>query len=220
MQYFLAVVIGYLFGCSNMALYVSKFKKVDLSKEGSGALTTSNTVTQIGFKGGLLVFFHDVFKSVLAIAVMKLIYPDETLAYWVAGFSAVLGHIFPFYNKFKGGKGHATCVGVIYAMSPLYALMMTPIVIAVILLSDYIIFGGFATAGAISIYLFCMEQWTAGILSLVVFAVIVLVHIPNMKRIKLGTEKKVSSLFAKKKTTPPTDERTEEIVETNEATEE
>ena len=204
MEYLLAVVIGYLFGCSSMALYVSKFKKVDLTKEGSGALTTSNTVTQVGFKLGLLVFFHDVFKTVFAILIMRLIYPDATIAHWLAGFCTVLGHIFPFYNKFKGGKGHACCVGVIYTMAPLYALIMTPVVIAVILLTDYIVFGGFATASAITVYLFCTEQWLAGIFSLVLLAVIVLKHIENLKRIKNGTEKKVSALYKKKK---PTDEQ-------------
>jgi glycerol-3-phosphate acyltransferase PlsY len=204
MEYILAVVIGYLFGCSSMALYVSKFKKVDLTKEGSGALTTSNTVTQVGFKIGLLVFFHDVFKAVFAILIMRLIYPDAIISHWLAGFCAVLGHIFPFYNKFKGGKGHASCVGVIYTMAPLYALIMTPVVIAVIFLTDYIALGGFATAIAITAYLFCTGQWIAGIFSLVVLAIIVLKHIENLKRIKNGTEKKVSTLYKKKK---PTDEQ-------------
>ena len=86
MEYILAVIIGYLFGCSSMALYVSKFKKIDLTKEGSGALTTSNTVTQVGFKIGLLVFFHDVFKAVFAILIMRLIYPDAIISHWLAGF--------------------------------------------------------------------------------------------------------------------------------------
>lgn len=208
MEYVLAIVIGYLFGCSNMAFYVSKFKKINLNKEGTGALTTSNTVTQVGWKAGLLVFFHDVFKAVFAILLMKLLFPDVTLAHWLTGFSAVLGHIFPFYNKFKGGKGHATYVGVIYTMAPLYALSMTPVVIAVILLTNYIIFGSFTTSLAITVYLFCTSQWLAGIFSLIVLAVIFLKHIENIKRIIKGTEKKVLTAFKKKK---PNDEPNEKI---------
>ena len=207
MEYILGIIIGYLFGCSNMAFYVSKIKKIDLTKEGSGNLGTSNTVTQVGLKAGLLVFFHDVFKAVIAILLMKLIYPDATLAHWVTGFAVVMGHIFPFYNKFKGGKGHAAYIGVIYALAPLYALCATPIVIALILLTDYIIVGSFATAIAITIYLFFTQQWVAGVLSLVLLTVMIFKHIENFKRIFNGTEKRVLASLKKK----PTAENAENV---------
>jgi glycerol-3-phosphate acyltransferase PlsY len=181
-----------------MAFYISKFKKIDLNKAGTGALTTSNTVTQVGWKAGLLVFFHDAFKAVFAILLIKLIYPSETLVHWIAGFSAVLGHIFPFYNKFKGGKRHATYIGVIFTMAPLYALSITPIVIATILISNYIIFGSLTTTVAITAYLLFTKQWLAAILSLIPFAVIILKHLDNIKRIIKGTEKKFLTSFNKK----------------------
>ncbi len=210
MEYILAIVIGYLFGCSNMAFYVSKFKKINLNKEGTGALTTSNTVTRIGWKAGLLVFFHDVFKAVFAILLMKLLFPATTLAHWLTGFAVVLGHIFPFYNKFKGGKGHAAYVGVIYTMAPLYALCMTPVVIGVIFLTNYIIFGSLTTSIAITVYLFCTGQWLAGIFSLVVLGVIIFKHIENIKRITKGTEKKFLDAFKKKKSNDEPNEKTDD----------
>ena len=116
----------------------------------------------------------------------------------------------PPFNKFKGGKGHATYVGVIYTLAPLYALSMTPVVIAVILLTNYIIFGSFTTSLAITVYLFCTSQWLAGIFSLIVLAVIFLKHIENIKRIIKGTEKKVLDAFKKKKPNDEPNEKTDD----------
>lgn len=206
MEYIIAIVLGYLLGCSNMAFYISKFKKIDLRKEGSGNLGTSNTVTEVGFKAGLLVFFHDVFKAVIAILLMKLIFPDAELSHYVAGFAAILGHIFPFYTKFKGGKGFATYVGVVYALHPIFALCITPVIIGIILFTDYIIAGTFGTAIAFSIYIFAVGNWEAGILSLVILLVIVFKHIDNFKRIFNGTEKGVMAGLRGKKKQPEINE--------------
>jgi len=203
MEYALAVLIGYLFGCSNMAYYLSKFKKIDLGKAGSGNLGTSNTVTEVGLKAGLLVFFHDVFKAVIAILLAQLLFADVEFIGHVAGFACILGHIFPFYNKFKGGKGFATYVGVVYTLEPILALILTPIVIAIILFTDYIISGSFAVAIAFSIFLFAFGQWQAGILSVIVLIVMIFKHLGNFKRILNGTEKSVLEGLIKKK--PKTD---------------
>lgn len=199
MEYILAIVIGYLLGCSNMAFYVSKFKKIDLRKEGSGNLGTSNTVTEVGLKAGLLVFFHDVFKAVIAVLLMKLLFPDKFFAHYVTGFAVVLGHIFPFYTKFKGGKGFAPYIGVVYTLHPIFALCATPVVIALILFTDYIIAGTFSVAIGFAAFLFIIGKWEAGLLSLVILVIMIFKHIGNFKRILAGTEKGVMASFKKKK---------------------
>ncbi len=200
MEYAIAIIVGYLLGCSNMAFYISKLKKIDLRKKGSGNLGTSNTVTEVGLKAGLLVFFHDAFKAVIAVLLMKLIFPDTELCHYVAGFAAILGHIFPFYTKFKGGKGFATYVGATYTLHPLFALCITPVIIGIILFTDYIIAGTFGTAIAVSIFLFAIGKWEAGFLSLVVLLVMIFKHLDNFKRILKGTEKGVlAGLRGKKK---------------------
>ncbi len=206
MEYILAIVIGYLLGCSNMAYYVSKLKKVDLQKTGSGNLGTSNTVTEVGFKAGLLVFFHDVFKTVIAILLMKLIFPNAEFVHYVTGFAAVLGHIFPFYTKFKGGKGFAPLIGMVYTMHPIFALCATPVVIALILFTNYIIAGTFSVAIGFATFLFILGRWEAGLLSLVVLVVMIFKHISNFKHILNGTEKGVlEGLKGKKKPTQEPD---------------
>jgi glycerol-3-phosphate acyltransferase PlsY len=199
MEYILGIIIGYLLGCSNMAFYVSKFKKIDLRKEGSGNLGTSNTVTEIGLKAGLLVFFHDAFKAVIAILLMKLLYPNAQLAHYVTGVAVIIGHIFPFYTKFKGGKGFASYIGMIYTLHPIFALCATPIVIGLILFTDYMVVGTFSVAIGFMAFLFIIGKWEAGLLSLVVFALMFIKHIENFKRIIAGTEKGVMEGLTKKK---------------------
>lgn len=202
MEFFIAVLVGYFLGCSNMAFYISKLKKIDLRKKGSGNLGASNTVTEIGLKAGLLVFFHDAFKGVIPVLFMRLLFPNVELCHYVAGFAAILGHIFPFYTKFKGGKGFATYVGVTYALHPIFALCITPVIIAIILFTDYIIAGTFGTAIAVSAYIFIIGDHYAGLCSLIILAVMVFKHIDNFKRILKGTEKGVLEGLRGKKNPP------------------
>ena len=103
MAYILIVLAAYLMGCSNLALYISKMKQVDIRTGGSGNLGASNATALLGWRIGILVALHDIGKAALAVMLAKLYFPELPLAGAVAGVASVLGHIFPFYLKFKGG---------------------------------------------------------------------------------------------------------------------
>ena len=112
MRYILPVLLGYLLGCSHMAYYIGKLKKLDIRSAGSGNLGASNATVLFGWGSGVLVAVHDIGKAFAAVLLAKWLFPDLEYAGAAAGVACVLGHIFPFYLEFKGGKGLASYYGV------------------------------------------------------------------------------------------------------------
>lgn len=109
---------GYLCGLLQTSYIYGRLNGIDIREYGSGNAGTTNVLRVLGKKAGLVVFLGDVFKAVIAAVIVRLImkgiYPNEVymfIAY--AGFGVVLGHNFPFYLKFKGGKGIAATAGVV-----------------------------------------------------------------------------------------------------------
>ena len=109
---YLFIVSSYLIGSINFAYLVAKYKKLDISSSGSGNPGTSNVMRTIGKKYAAIVLIGDVLKGFLPI----LIFSENML---LCGFAAVIGHIYPIFYKFKGGKGVATYIGVYIAFSTL-----------------------------------------------------------------------------------------------------
>ena len=103
MAYAIAIILGYFLGCSNMAYYLAKGRKADLTKAGSGNLGASNATILLGWKAGILVAVHDIGKAALAVLAVKWLFPGVENAPAAAGVACVLGHIIPFWLRFKGG---------------------------------------------------------------------------------------------------------------------
>ncbi len=117
-------ILSYLFGNINWAILISKFKRVDIRKLGSGNPGTLNMSRNLGLKIGLLTFFLDIMKGVIPTLVVHFVFGNKTFdgsvfkigdfAMYLCGFSVVLGHIYPVFLKFKGGKGIASTIGVFF----------------------------------------------------------------------------------------------------------
>ncbi len=189
MGYLFAVIGGYLVGCSSMAFYLSKLKHVNLSKEGSGNLGASNTTILLGWKAGILVAVHDIVKAVAAVLLAQMMLPNLGHIGAVAGVSCVLGHIFPFYLKFRGGKGFASYFGVALAMDWKFALILAVILIFITLITDYIVCATITAAISIPIYLSFAAHSMPLLMILLIPTVVMLVkHRENYVRIYHGTE--------------------------------
>lgn len=122
----IALGIGYLFGLFQTGYLYGKSQGIDIRSEGSGNAGTTNSLRVLGIKAGLITFAGDLCKAILAVLLVKVLfrnaYPDAVkILELYAGFGAVLGHNFPFYLKFKGGKGIACTSGMILAVCPLAA---------------------------------------------------------------------------------------------------
>ena len=188
MAYVLAIVLGYLLGCSNMAYYIAKWKKADLRSAGSGNLGASNATILLGWRAGIATGAHDVAKSAVAVLVISLLFPEQELAPIVAGVASVLGHIFPFYLKFKGGKGFASFWGMTLALSWKLALVVGAAIILVTLITDYIVMGTFTTIFSVPIYMGFTRSWIVALILAIATAVILYKHRENIPRLLNGTE--------------------------------
>lgn len=189
MQHVIAAVLGYLLGCSNMAYYLAKIRKADLTKNGTGNLGASNATVLLGWKAGILVAVHDIGKSVLAVLAAQWLFPGVENIGALAGIASVLGHIFPFYLKFKGGKGFASYMGMTLALNWKLALCLIAAVILVTLITDYIVCGTLTTIITVPIYMGIAAHsfLLAGIL-FIGTAVILYKHRENFPRMLNGTE--------------------------------
>lgn len=189
MGYVLVVAMGYLMGSSNMAYWISKIKKVDIRKNGSGNLGASNATVLLGWGAGIIVALHDIGKALLAVLAAKWLFPELEFAGAAAGVAAVLGHIFPFYLRFKGGKGLASFVGMLLALNWKVALGIMLLVLLLTLITDYISVGAMSCVVAAPIGL-----WVDGgglILPLIICVASVVMlfkHRENVVRIRNRTE--------------------------------
>lgn len=188
MGYILAIAAGYLLGCSNMAYYLAKLKKADLRGAGSGNLGASNATVLLGWKAGVLTAVHDIGKAVLAVLVLKGLFPEAEYIGAVAGVSCVLGHIFPFYLKFKGGKGFASYFGMTLALNWKLALCIAVAVVVVTFVTDYIVCGTLTTIITVPVYLGFTVSWLLAAILFVATAVILYKHKENYPRMLNGTE--------------------------------
>lgn len=189
MGYLLAILGGYLLGCSNMALYLSKIKKVDIRAGGSGNLGASNAVILMGWGAGVLTAVHDIGKAILAVIMAKVFLPELEHIGAVAGVSCVLGHIYPFYLRFKGGKGFASYLGMTIALNWKIALAVLVLVVVVTLITDYIVAATTTTIVVVPVWLgIVAHSLLFALILLIASAVIAWKHRENYVRMYHGTE--------------------------------
>ncbi len=189
MEYIIVILLSYIIGSSSMSFYLGKLNGVSINKEGSKNLGASNTMALLGWKAGIIVGLHDILKAVLVVLVARFVYGDLFAIGEVAGVSCILGHIFPFYLKFKGGKGFASYVGMTLALNWKFALVLILIIVVLVLITDYIVSGTFSTMVLVPIYLGIINHSILifGILS-IASIVMIFKHRENIARLLNGTE--------------------------------
>lgn len=189
MAYIFAAVTGYLLGCSNMAFFLAKARKVDLSAGGSKNPGASNAAILMGWRAGILVGIHDIGKAFLAVLLAKLLFPNVYGVAEVAGVACVLGHIFPFYMKFKGGKGFASFIGMMLALNWKFSIVILIALVVVTVVTDYIVIGTTMIVTSLPTYMALMDHaWIPALIVCVATAVIIYKHRYNYVRICNRTE--------------------------------
>ena len=142
----ICIVIGYVFGLFQTAFIYGKMHGIDIREHGSGNAGTTNTLRVLGTKAGLIVLLGDIVKCILAIVISGAIFdashPDEIyLLKLYAAAGAILGHNFPFYLKFKGGKGIAATAGLILAFHPAFIPMGVILFFGAFFITHYVSLG-------------------------------------------------------------------------------
>lgn len=188
MGYLISAVLGYLIGCSNMAWYLARMRKADLRAGGSGNLGASNAVILLGWRAGVLTAVHDIGKAALAVLAAGWLFPELEAAAVVAGVAGVLGHIFPFWLKFRGGKGFASYFGMTLALNWKLALCIGIAIVLVTIVTDYIVCGTVTTIVSVPVYMLITRGWLLALILCIATAVIFWKHRENFPRMLNGTE--------------------------------
>ena len=195
-----SAIIGYLIGGVNPAYLISKHRGFDIRKRGSKNAGASNAVILMGKKVGVLIALFDIVKAYLAVSFVKMLFPKTAIAVVVAGIFSILGHIFPVFMKFRGGKGLATLGGVIFAFHPLVFLCLLLAELILVLIVDYICIVPITASVAFPIIYGSMTDDPLGALLYGALAIVIFYkHTENLKRIRNGTEMHFSFLWRRKK---------------------
>lgn len=184
----LLIVVAYLLGSIPSGYVLGKLSGVDVRAAGSGNVGATNVARVVGKRQGILTLVIDVAKGVLPIVVgRRLNFPELAIA--CAGVAAFLGHLYPIYLKFKGGKGVATALGVFLALAPLATLIMFVVFAGVMAGSRIVSLSSIAAAAAAPLVLWLLA-YPPVLVGMGVFlaAMIVWRHRGNIRRLRAGTE--------------------------------
>ena len=198
------IVLAYLIGSIPTAVWVSKsFFGIDIREYGSGNAGATNTFRVLGSKWGSFVMLVDVLKGVLATSLYILV-PyylfnewDRTNFMIGLGLASVLGHIFPIWANFRGGKGVATLLGMAVAIQPLVALCCVGVFLIVLYLTRFVSLSSILAGVSFMIFIlfiFNEKETLYRVFAVLVALMVVLTHQKNIGRILKGTESKVPIL--------------------------
>lgn len=187
----LCLSLGYLFGSLNFAIIYSKLRGDDIRNHGSGNAGTTNVLRTYGKGPAVIVFLLDILKGVIAVIIARLIL-DKEIYDCSAALGAILGHNFPVYYGFKGGKGVATSFAVLIALHPATALVALAIFLIVVSISKYVSLSSIsASLGAIisSFVFFRIDAFS--IFCTIIGVLCIYRHKSNIARLIAGTENKL-----------------------------
>lgn len=214
MERIVCILIGYIFGLFQTGYIYGRLHHVDIRKMGSGNAGSTNALRTLGVKAGACTFLGDSFKCLFAVLVVRLVFRETygdilPLLSIYAGMGAVLGHNFPFYLNFKGGKGIAAMAGLLPALTNIWiTLIALAVFVTIVAVTKYvsvgsiavvlILFSGIVFRGQAGSY--GMEsQYLTEMYVVAGFLAILAIwkHRANIQRLMDGTENKIS--FGKKK---------------------
>jgi glycerol-3-phosphate acyltransferase PlsY len=192
----ICLVLGYCFGCFSTGYVVGKANNIDIRNYGSGNAGTTNALRTLGWKAGLVTFLGDALKAIVPILLVRfVIFPntnlDELLPLYT-GLGVVLGHNFPFWLHFKGGKGIAATGGAMLAFDWRLAIAALILFVAVVAISRYVSLGSLMISSLFPIWIFIMYS---GNIHMFIVGLLFTIsafykHRANIKRLLTGTENK------------------------------
>ncbi|WP_312100361.1 glycerol-3-phosphate 1-O-acyltransferase PlsY [Lachnoclostridium sp.] len=193
----ICLLSGYAFGCISTGYVVGKINHVDIRKYGSGNAGTTNALRTLGWKAGAITFLGDFLKAIIPIIVFRnIIFKDveyNQLFALYMGLGIVLGHCYPFWLGFKGGKGIAVTAGVMAAFDPLLIPFFIVIFVAVVFLTKYVSVGSMLISILLPVWILIRYpgELHMFILGLLYVASAIYMHRANIKRLLNGTENKI-----------------------------
>jgi len=196
----LALLLAYLIGSIPSAVWAGKlFHGIDVREHGSGNAGATNTIRVLGWATGIPVLLLDLAKGWFAASLPLYLHAapqgseQMTIAQIICGTAAILGHVFPAFAGFRGGKGVATTFGVLLALHPLLTVSCAGVFLAVLLLSGYVSLASMTAGVAFPVLLltaFHTPSLTFRIFAIVIALALIITHKKNINRLLKGEEKK------------------------------
>ncbi len=195
----ICLIIGYGCGCISTGYLVGKWNGIDIRDKGSGNAGATNALRTLGAKAGFLTFLGDVLKVVVPIVILRFLVDDADEGLLLAlymGLGAALGHNYPFWLHFKGGRGIAVTGGVIIAATAWWFVGVGALLfIAIVRTTKYVSLGSLVVAWYLPLYMLLFHRGSPLfphilVVSLLFTALAYIKHWPNIKRLANGTENK------------------------------
>ena len=188
MDIFLIGIISYLMGSIPFGFILTKiFLKKDIREIGSGNIGATNALRTGNKTIGYSTLVLDILKAVAPVVYVKIFYQDFL---YIASLCAFLGHVFPIWLKFKGGKGVATYVGILFTINIYFGIIFTISWFITFFISKYSSLSSLVGAASVPIYLLILTQFDQGIFFTIMFVLIFFTHRENIKRLKNKEETK------------------------------
>ena len=194
--YLIIIIVAYLLGnISTSYIVAKKLAGVDIRTQGSGNAGSTNVLRTLGKKAGALTFIGDVLKGLIAVLLAKFIayiaHLDQATCAYLAVVVVVLGHNYPVFLGFKGGKGVATSLGSMLGMNPIIALTCLGFFIIIVAITKYVSLGSILGIGLSPIIMMINHNNKGVLVTLFLTISVVLTHKENIKRLLKGTERKI-----------------------------
>jgi glycerol-3-phosphate acyltransferase PlsY len=189
MDSLLLVVLAYLLGSVLFGEHIAKAKGIDIRSVGSGNVGATNVGRALGKKYALLVFFLDMLKGLFPVILARFYFGLESWTLFMVGIAAVLGHVFPVFHNFKGGKAVATAFGVLLGVSFKVAFFSLIIWLLVFKLKGYVSLASLVSSVCAVLLLILLGfPFKIALMSLVIASIIFYKHKDNISRLLEGTE--------------------------------
>jgi len=183
MSAILSLAMGYFIGCINPASWVGKKKHVNLKETGTKNLGATNTALVLGKKAGYFVLIFDMFKSIFSYKVAKLLFSRLPYAGLIAGIGVLIGHCFPVFMQFQGGKGLASFGGLVLAHDPLLFAILLTLGICLAFAMNYGVYLAVSATVLFPITSFLRTgDYTDLLLTGIAGGLILIMHLKNLKR--------------------------------------
>lgn len=199
MEYALIILLCYVVGSLSPSLIAGKYvKNIDIRDVNSKNAGTSNIAMTLGLRWGVVVGISDILKGLIPVVVLRLMYPEQDVLWVLGGLSAIIGHVYPFYMKFRGGKGTATFGGVMLALAPLTSIVLLILFFAILFITDYIAISTLVMIIITPIILYFLDYSLVSIWLIVLYSCLSFYkHSPNFLRIYRGQEVGLRKAFKK-----------------------
>ena len=192
----LCLLLGYGIGSINPSFFIARRRGFDIRTKGSGNAGGSNALITMGAKVGVFGMIFDIFKAVFAIRTVTVFFGSHTMAPELAATACILGHIFPFYMNFRGGKGLACLGGMILAFNWRLFIVLIICAFLLALITNYLVTVPLTFSVLFPLMHGCMTgRWVGALILCAASVAIIMRHMENLQRIRNGTELRFNSLW-------------------------